>query len=238
MERKRIYELNERVFDVINPESAYWLGYLYGDGNCTCENKVRLFLAWKDRDLLFSFRNFIGSINRPIKEITNQWGQYAGLELRSWRIHNVIRKYELTKRKEDRGYIHPDLLQYDVAPDFIRGIFDADGGFYYDGLHKNHLFAEIAGYMPLLRSIKSVLVSNGVISEKKKIVKNGSVFRIRFAMSDTLKLVHYIYGNKPRYYLKRKYGMAKDYLYRLNDSTPVYQVKQQSIVFNNVSPAA
>lgn len=229
MQRK--YGLNDRVFDVITPESAYWIGYLYGDGNCTQENKVRMFLAWEDKDLAYSFRDFIGSIDRPIKEVRNQWGQYAAIEFRSWRVHNIIRKYGLTKCKKDRGSVHPDLLQYDVAPDFIRGVFDADGCFYYDGNHKNHLFAEITGYMPLLKCIKNVLVSRGVINEGKKIVKNGSVFRIRFAKIDCAKLIYFLYGNNPKYFLKRKYGIAKDHLDRLNDSTSGSQAKQQSIVF-------
>lgn len=215
---KRKYELNERVFDVINPESAYWIGFLYGDGNCTCSNKVRIALQWSDREHLFGFRNFIGSIDRPVKEIITDRCHNAHIEFRSWRVHNTLQKYELTKRKEERGAIHPDLLQYDIVSDFIRGIFDADGCFYYDGLHKNHLFAEITGRMPLIKAVKSVLVSRGVISEKKKIVKNGSVFRIRFAKADTLKLINFLYGNNPRYKLKRKFGLAKDYLDRLNDS--------------------
>lgn len=238
---KRIYQLDENAFDVITSESAYWLGFIYGDGNCTCENKVRIMLAWRDREQLFAFRNFIKSIDRPVKMVNNRFGQYANIEFRSWKIHNLFKKYELTKRKENRGTIHPDLLQYDIASDFIRGIFDADGCFYYDGLHKNHLFAEITGHMPLLKCIKNVLVSEGVIDENKKIVKNGSIFRIRFPKESCLKLINYLYGNKPRYYLRRKYGMAKSYLDRLNDSTlgikVVAQVKQQSIMDGKVSPS-
>lgn len=218
---KRKYGLNEQVFDSVTPESAYWIGFLYGDGNCTQENKVRIALQWEDKPHLIAFRSFIGSIDRPIKELITPRYHNAHIEFRSWRIHNVLKKYELTKRKEHRGTVHPDLLQYDVASDFIRGVFDADGCFYYDGLHKNNLFAEITGRMPLLKCIKAVLVSRGVISEKKKIVKNGSIFRIRFAKENTINLIHFLYGNAPRYRLARKYGIAKSYLDRLNDSAPI-----------------
>ncbi len=215
---QRKYELNERVFDSVNNASAYWIGYLYGDGNCTCENKIRLACAWSDKELLYQFRNFISSNDRPIKEIISDSCHNAGIEFRSWRIHNAIKKYELTKRKEDRGYVHPDLLQRDVCSDFIRGLFDADGSFYYGGLHNNWLYSEITGRMPVLKDIKNVLASNDVIKEDKKIVKNGSVFRLRFAKDNTIRLIRYLYGNSPMYYLRRKYGLAKSYLDRLNET--------------------
>lgn len=217
---KRKYKLDESVWDKLTPESAYWIGFLYGDGNCTQENKVRLQIAWSDKEHLYAFRNFIGSIDRPVKEIFMQqkWHN-ASIEFRSWKVHNTIKKYGLTKRKCDRGRIPVCLLQKEVARDFIRGLFDADGSFYYDGIHRNYLFSEITGYMPTLVDVKAVLVSEGVISEKKHIVKNGSVFRLRLAKSDTVKLIRYLYGNKPTYKLKRKYGMAKNYLDRLNEVT-------------------
>lgn len=217
---KRKYALNEEVFDEVNSNSAYWIGYLYGDGNCTCENKVRLCCAIKDKELIIAFRNFISCIEKPIKYFMNN-GKYpsCSFEVRSWKFHNALKKYELTKTKEHRGLLHIDLMQDNVAKDFVRGLFDADGCFYYDGLHKNNLFAEITGNMPVMKSLKSILLRHKVISEKKKITKNGSIFRIRLAKADCLRLINFMYGDKPRYFLKRKYGMAKSYLDRLNETT-------------------
>lgn len=220
---KRIYALNDKVFDTINRNSAYWIGFLYGDGNCTCQNKIRLALSWSDRDHLIKFRDFLQTPDRPIKEVVTEYGHNASIELRSWKLHNILKKYELTKRKDHRGYVHIDLLQDSIVSDFVRGIFDADGCFYYDGLHKNNLFAEITGRKPLMKSLKQVLVRHNIINDKKKIVKNGSIFRIRLAKQDTLKLVAFLYKDNPRYFLKWKYGIAKCYLDRLNEST-----KQQS----------
>lgn len=217
---KRKYELNEEVFDEVNSESAYWIGYLYGDGNCTNENKIRVCCAEKDKELVINFRNFIQCIKKPIKHFLNN-GRYptVSFEIRSWKIKKALAKYELTQRKEQRGAVHIDLLQDEIARDFVRGLFDADGCFYYDGLHKNNLYAEITGNMPVLKSIKSILVRHKIIDEGKKIVSNGSVFRIRLAKSDCLKLIKFMYEGKPRYFLKRKYGLARSYLDRLNEMT-------------------
>ena len=218
---RRKYSLDEKVFDNINEESSYWLGFLYGDGSCTNENKVRITISQKDKDLLISFRDFIKSINRPIKEkITKINGkEYYGshLEFRSWRIHNAIKKYELTKIKSKRGRLHIDFLQPEIRRHFIRGLFDADGTFYYDGKNKQKLFSEITGQKSLLKDIKNILVLDNVIRDNKKIVKNGSIFRIRMAAEDTIKLINYIYKGNPKYKLKRKFNLAKSYRERLNE---------------------
>lgn len=215
--KERKYRLDEKVFDNITEDSAYWIGYLYGDGNCTMENKVRLAVSYEDRDILYQFRDFIKSNNRPVKDFILKDKQYSKIELRSWRIHNKIIPYGLTTRKDSRGRLPVDLLQYEKGKAFVRGLFDADGCFYYDGLHKNNLFAEITGYMPVLKDVKQLLVSAGVIGANKKIVKNGCIFRIRMAKKDTLKFIEYLYGDNPKYYLRRKYGIAKSYLERLNE---------------------
>ena len=221
---KRKYTLNEQVFDCINHESAYWIGYLYGEGNCTTENKIRICCAENDINSLTNFRNFIGS-DKPIKRFLakNKYPS-CGFEIRSWKLHKALKRYELTKLKKDRGDIHIDLLQDEISKDFIRGLFDADGSFYYDGLHNNHLFAEIIGYMPVLKNVKSILVRHKVINETKKIVTNGKLFRLRFNQSECLKLINFMYDGKPRYLLQRNYGIARSYLDRLNETTDKSEV--------------
>lgn len=214
---KRKYTLKENVFDNLDEHSAYWIGFLYGDGNCTCENKVRIALQWSDREHLFSFRNFIGS-DRPVKERHRPGIEHnARIEFRSWRVHNKIKKYELTKRKDMRGRLDISLLQPDIRRHFVRGLFDADGSFYYNPQGKKSLFSEITGYKPLMKDIKNILVLDGVISDKKKITKNGSVFRIRLAAHDTINLIDYLYQGEPLYRMKRKYVLAKQYRERLNN---------------------
>ena len=68
---KRKYELDENVFNEVNNESAYWIGYLYGDGNCTSENKIRIACAQKDKDILIMFRSFIKCISKILTYLNN-----------------------------------------------------------------------------------------------------------------------------------------------------------------------
>lgn len=211
---KRKYELNETVFDTVTPDMCYWVGFLYGDGSCTNENKVRLSLSYTDHQQLIRFRNFIGNDEKPIKLWERDGHQYCTFETRSWKLHNALSKYQVTRVKKNRTRLHIDMFN----KDFIRGLFDADGTFYYDGRNKDVLFTEITGYKPVLKDVKNILTSAGVISDKKKIVKNGKIFRIRMAKTDTIKFINYIYKDSPRYYMSRKYNLARSYLERLSDT--------------------
>ena len=60
-------------------------------------------------------------------------------------------------------------------------------------------------------------MSAGIIKDKKKIVKNGRIFRIRFPKDACIKLGTFMYKDSPKYYLRRKYGLFKQYLDRLNE---------------------
>lgn len=222
---KRKYELDETVFNEINGYSAYWIGYLYGDGNCTCENKIRLCCKQEDKEVLIMFRSFIKCITKPIKDFISQ-GKYpcSSFEVRSWKLHNELKKYDVCKIKSKRGLINIDLLQDSVSKDFLRGLFDADGCFYFDGLHKNNLFAEITGYKPAMKSCLAILKHNKICSDNKNITKNGKIFRIRLAKEDCIRFGRFIYDGNPMFKLKRKFGLFKCYLDRLNETTQ--QAKQ------------
>ncbi|MBO7696949.1 MAG: hypothetical protein J6T10_30330 [Methanobrevibacter sp.] len=232
---KRKYELDENVFNEVNNESAYWIGYLYGDGNCTSENKIRIACAQKDKDILIMFRSFIKCISKPIKEYMSM-GKYpaCGFEIRSWKMKKCLDKYQLSLKKEKRGLINIDLMQDGVSKDFVRGLFDADGTFYYDGLHKNNLYAEITGYMPVMKSVLALLKHNKICSETKNITKNGKIYRIRLASSDCLKFGHFIYDGDPKFKLKRKFGMFKNHLDRLNETTQM-RSNSRNMYFRPVS---
>jgi len=228
MTLKRKYPLNENVFDELNETSAYWIGFLYGDGYCR-ENRIRFTISQKDEEFLKQFLVFIESI-RPIRRRTQTINkkQYHSVEIdfRSWRIHNQLKKYGIYKRKDARHRLHINLLQPKIRKYFVHGIFDADGEFTID--KRGYLFAEINGYMPLLKDIKNILVADGIISEKKKIVKNGNtIYRLRLCATDTKKLVNYFYLNIPKFFLKRKYDLAMSHAERLNEVGRRLSLKRQ-----------
>lgn len=58
MSKKNIIKNFEKID---NEEKAYWLGFLYADGNVSLkEDKIELSLAEKDLNHIKKFKNFIG----------------------------------------------------------------------------------------------------------------------------------------------------------------------------------
>lgn len=213
---KRKYTLNETKFDTITADSAYWAGFIYGDGNIQ-DNRIRLTIKWEDREHLFKFRNFMGA-GHPVKEILRENCHNGGISFRSWRITKALRKFGITDIKARRGRLPVELIASPFRGEFIRGLIDADGSFYYDKHSNNHLFCEVTGYMPVLKDVLNILRAEQVTSEKKKIVKNGSVFRIRFAKSDTERLLEYLFrDNRSTFFLNRKKNLVDNHLERLNE---------------------
>lgn len=221
MSIKRKYTLNENCFNNLNEATAYWIGFLYGDGNCSCENKIRLTIQWDNREHLFVFRSFVNSLDRPVKEKINNFRNThaATFEFRSWKVHNELKKYGLTTVKQHRGRLPFSLLQPEIRKNFLRGLWDADGSFYYNNKDPLKMFSEITGYLPILKDVKNILVEDKIINTTKKITKNGSIFRIRLAREDTLRLIKYLYGDFTSYSLKRKAVLVKQYYERLNIQT-------------------
>ena len=128
---KQKYFLNENVFDVINSEEkAYWLGFLYADGNVSKTNRVRLSLAKEDYEIVEKFSNFIFETNRiknykrPEHKETSQDLVYV----------DVCNKHISFKLKElgcppKKTFLlkFPEWLDDQLYSHFIRGYFDGDG---------------------------------------------------------------------------------------------------------------
>lgn len=213
---ERRYTIDEHVFDVLTPDSAYWAGYLLCDGNCTNENKVRICTASYDRDLVEKFREFVKSPDRPIRDfVLNDKYPNSSFEFRSDYMRQVLAQYGVEGVKADRPAPQRLFETETVVRDFVHGVFDADGSCFYDGNGKKYLFAEITGYMPMMEFLKKVLVKHGVIKESKNIVKNGKVWRLRFPKEDAKALFRFIYNGNSEYSLNRKRTIVEDYFNKI-----------------------
>ncbi len=127
----RRYTLNEKYFDKIDcPEKAYWLGYLYADGNVTSGNKrkytVRLFADIRDRECLEKLSIELGS-NKPIYwSKPSVTGQMGCVEFCSRHLVQSVIKLGLIPSKTFK-LTFPTFLQPELQRHFIRGYLDGDG---------------------------------------------------------------------------------------------------------------
>lgn len=210
--------INSAIFNELTPDVAYWVGYFSAGGNCTTENKVRLVSTPENKDLLISFRNFIGAETVQIRNFLYK-GKYeqCSIDVRSDKLCESLDLYAL-RRSKDLIVPQLRLLKDDFVRDFVRGYFDADGSCFYDGQNKQWLFAEITGYLPMITVLRETLIKYGVIDETKKITRNGKIYRLRFPKEAAKKLFRFIYNGKSGYALGRKRKMVEDYFEKVGES--------------------
>ena len=128
---KRLYNLNEKYFDVIDSEDkAYWLGFLYADGCINERNKhynIILDLQHSDKEHIANFLKCIES-EHPIYEYSKNGKKYAKISIGSKHMFNSLCELGCIPNKSlildfpDESRVNKDLIRH-----FMRGYFDGDG---------------------------------------------------------------------------------------------------------------
>lgn len=130
--RRNKYACDHGFFDVIDSESkAYWLGFLFADGNVSLRPRaaVRVALAIRDKDHLERLQEALRS-NHPIYEISKPlngktYGQ-AILHVASPRMARALTGRGMTPNKT-YTVRWPRGVPNHLTRHFVRGFFDGDG---------------------------------------------------------------------------------------------------------------
>lgn len=125
---RRKYELNQNFFENIDSEEkAYWLGFLYADGNVRISKSGQHLIQLKvyDKEVIEKFLKSL-NCNMPIGEYTNWTGhKYFGAHLTSEKMFSDLCKHGCVPNKS-LILKFPELSK-EMAKHFIRGYFDGDG---------------------------------------------------------------------------------------------------------------
>jgi hypothetical protein len=125
-------DVDERAFDVITPEAAYWLGLLMSDGavlSRAASPNIVLQLTTPDEYQVEAFKTFLKSehkVSYLSQKITSQGltqRPRARISICSKRLVNVLSKFGIAPNKSRNAcaeHIHNH-------PDFWRGMIDGDG---------------------------------------------------------------------------------------------------------------
>lgn len=214
------YIYNENAFKSINTEEdAYWLGFMYADGNI---NELRmvcdLSMAEKDVEHLEKFKDFISPNNKLIKR--KSYLSSTNKEYYSYRFYitnkkiteNLIKNGCLWSKTYDVKF--PNHISENMMPHFIRGFFDGDGNIT-KGTRQNSLNFTCANidFLIDLQNFLSVSCS----MKKNKIVKDNRSEARRIQWSsrkDLMNFYNYIYKDAT-IYLNRKYEIFTQIIGRL-----------------------
>lgn len=202
----RKYHFEEDIFENIDTkEKAYWLGFLYADGNVSeYKNDIEVGLAEKDSEHLKKLKSFLRS-DAPIKEKKKKTKEktYIGYTLT---VTSQKTKKDLIDKgchpRKSLSLIFPNKNQVpeELMPDFIRGYFDGDGSV----THANkgaQISAEILGTKDF---IKSLIDWVGVDVNIHSFKHSPTTFRVQYFGPKAEIFFKIIYQN-PTIYLNRKY---------------------------------
>lgn len=201
--------INDNIFKVIdNEHKAYWLGFLYADGNVHLDKKKhhKIELTLKESDLthLEKFRDFISSSNKiAYRKKAKAYrisfcNDSIGKDLIS--LGCFIKKSNILK--------FPTIEQVpkELQKHFVRGYLDGDGSIVIykrnDGLA---LTTCLLGTKEFLEGVKSNL---NLPDNKLTVTNKGSLancFTLQYANYHSVKILEYLY-KESTIYLERKYN--------------------------------
>lgn len=137
---KRKYFFDEKYFDIIDsPEKAYWLGFIYADGN-VYKSTLAIKLANIDIDHIVKFKEVVNA-QHPIKPVRNK--NASVLKISSVKLVESLSKVGVMPNKS-LIIKFPTWLSENLVSDFVRGVFDGDGWLtYYKPKDQNKLIWSI-----------------------------------------------------------------------------------------------
>lgn len=207
------HSYNESFFDVIDTEEkAYWLGFLYADGNTNDFGKweVSISLAYKDKHHLQKFISLIS----PTLQFQEFNAKCFGKEYRSAKVR--ITNKRITESLIRQGCVPAKTLVLQFPPEsivsrqlqrhFIRGYFDGDGNAY---VSKNKwvVLFRLIGVPSFLETIQDVFERDikGYTRTKLYQKRNQKAFEFKKGGRNVVSpIVHYLYLDAS-VWLERKY---------------------------------
>lgn len=202
---KRI-DFDENFFENIDTErKAYWLGFIYADGNVT-RNRLRIEIKEEDKYLLEELNKDLGSNNKiGLATSTHEYNGYiinkrnVYIGYCSDKLINDLAKHGVVPNKTFKINKIPTISDK-LMRHFIRGYFDGDGTVYID---KDGVKFGFYGQHNFLQEIKQILAEKLNLSDRK-IHDKETVSMITFSRKqDLINFYNYIYEDAT-IYLKRK----------------------------------
>jgi hypothetical protein len=158
MVRGKRNPIDESAFDVIDPEKAYLLGFLWADGSLMKVPRYtdyRLFLGSIDVEILERLRRVMKvdtKFHRVVRTYLGpKWHDFFRFDMNAGKLGYKLEAIGFARLKPDRT--PPIGLPQELVRDFIRGVFDADGYVAKNGNGQ----ACISGHNPMLLWIQKYL---------------------------------------------------------------------------------
>ena len=159
--------INSNVFDVINTEEkAYWLGFIYADGNISNHDKIyeksgkhvyRIEIALQEGDInhLEKLKLFLEYEGKISLTKTNHRTNRCRLSFNDKHMWETLNKIGCTPNKSLTLQFPKDIFNSNnLSKHFIRGYIDGDGCISYTSKQHNKMLLNILGTEDVLNNIQ------------------------------------------------------------------------------------
>lgn len=212
-------KFNENVFDVIDSEEkAYWLGFLYADGNITtqvsnkCHYGINISLKGDDSGHLYKFLEFLQhkSPHVTISTITLNGKPFKRCKINISNKHMWQTLYNLgCAPKKSLTLQFPNkyiIADRTLIRHFVRGYWDGDGCIsYMDKSHKKPCIG-VVGTKWFINDLFQELFPDIHYYEPKNKFNNGITSQAMVSQRLAMKILHTLYDNCT-VYLDRKFEL-------------------------------
>lgn len=227
----RKYTVNETYFDTINtPEKAYWLGFLWADGNISKTtdrssgpNRLRIAQKKDEEKHLIRFQKEIES-NHPLKYVMHKDNHIvAQIDINSRKLCMALQSIGFDN-KDKRTQI--PKIPNELISHFIRGYFDGDGclSLYTQQIKKwsvNKQEWSITGNITFISNLQKIITIQAGVTptvKLKQYKKSPTTASLRYGkIGDIIKLQQYLYRDAT-VYLPSKHKKFVEFLSRYASS--------------------
>jgi len=220
---KRILEENHIIYDyrpynknlyhdffsVINsPEKAWLLGFLFTDGSVRKVGnsyQIRLFIQQNDEEIINQIKNWL-HIDTKTYYDRRENKECCGIEIVSQQMFEDLAKYGIIPNKTyNTKRLSINLIPDEFKRDYIRGLFDGDGGIAFTG-NIYEISCDFTSYhYETVKELQDFIDEAIGKKEHNKIAVFNNKCRCSWrGRQQVIKILSWLYDNSD-VYLKRKY---------------------------------
>lgn len=203
---------------------AYLLGYIYADGSLEDASYLRgkYFRASSiDKEMIDYIKREFGSGHTVSKLQPTTVGGSVRYFIRIG-DHGLFDSLVALGLSPNKSL----TMQFPKVPrnyisDFVRGYFDGDGCVYFEhgkgsrgqAIIKRVVVVFTSGSPRFLKQLSNTL-SHQCVFKHAAVLHSHRSSQLRFGAGDSIELFKFMYGNRPRLYLRRKAAVFCNYLYQ------------------------
>lgn len=192
--------------EILDEESAYWLGFLYADGYIrTDRNEISFELKESDKDTVEKYHKWTGNQNNIaehiIKRNNKEYKSYCSSFSSAVVKQNLIKLGCVPKKSLILTFPSEHQVPRQFIHHFIRGYIDGDGYIQYD-LQKHKYRIVVCGTLDFLTGIQQTLLITNNSHIRKNIEEN--IYTLNIEQKKIVERIMELLYNDATIFLPRK----------------------------------